>query len=144
MNTDLKARAEALLAALKVDGFRYIAGRPLDDLPWLKEALAAFMEAADAATVLNLIRERDEARAALKIEGEAHNLTLAERDKAWTALSAAREEVERYKIALADATRRPMGVLPASAEGLITTADMEAAEKRRPKHATLTKEPTDV
>jgi len=137
MNTDLKARAEALLAALKVDGFRYIAGRPLDDLPWLKEALAAFMEAADAATVLALIRERDESRAALKIEGEAHNLTLAERDKAWTALSAAREEVERYKIALADATRRPMGVLPASAVGLLTAAELDAAEARRPKHAVL-------
>lgn len=125
MNTDLKARAEALLAALKVDGFKYIAGRPLDDLPWIKEALAAFMEAADAATVLNLIRERDEAREerdlALKVIREPlEGLTAKEwmdeyfrrhkeafqhfekRVEAEAALSAAREEVERLKKQIAD------------------------------------------
>jgi hypothetical protein len=37
------------------------------------------------------------------------------------------------RIALADAIRRPMGVIPASAEGLITDADLDAAEKRRPR-----------
>lgn len=45
--------------------------------------------------------------------------------------------VERYKIALADAIRRPMGVTPDSAVGLVTTAELDAAEARRPKHAAL-------
>jgi len=41
------------------------------------------------------------------------------------------KKIAALKIALADAVRRPMGVLPASAEGLISEADMEAAELRR-------------
>lgn len=39
--------------------------------------------------------------------------------------------VEDYKIALADAVRRPMGVLPASAEGLVSEAEVMEAEQRR-------------
>ena len=42
-------------------------------------------------------------------------------------------KIEALRIALADAIRRPMGVIPASAEGLITDADLDAAEKRRPR-----------
>ena len=98
MNTDLKARAEALLAALKVDGFKYIAGRPLDDLPWLKEAIAAFMEAADAATVLNLIRERDEAREERDdLAQSLKQIMVADREAIEAALSAAQEEVARMQ-----------------------------------------------
>ena len=41
---------------------------------------------------------------------------------------------DQYRIALADAIRRPMGVVPDSADGLITQDELEAAEKRRPKH----------
>jgi hypothetical protein len=48
-------------------------------------------------------------------------------------LAAAAYEIERLRMALADAIRRPMGVIPASAEGLITSADLDAAEKRRPR-----------
>ena len=44
---------------------------------------------------------------------------------------AIREAVQPYRIALADAIRRPMGVVPASAEGLVTTAELDAAEERR-------------
>lgn len=40
-------------------------------------------------------------------------------------------ENARLRVALADAVRRPMGVVPASAEGLLTTADLDAAESRR-------------
>jgi hypothetical protein len=43
------------------------------------------------------------------------------------------QSIEAFRIALADAIRRPMGVIPASAEGLITAADLDAAEERRPR-----------
>ena len=46
-------------------------------------------------------------------------------------LNTLESHIERQRIALADAIRRPMGVVPASAEGLITDADLDAAEKRR-------------
>jgi hypothetical protein len=39
---------------------------------------------------------------------------------------------DRLLIALADAIRRPMGVVPDSAMGFVTDADLDAAEKRRP------------
>jgi hypothetical protein len=41
------------------------------------------------------------------------------------------EEITKLKIALADAVRSPMGVIPTSAEGLISFEDLEEAEKRR-------------
>ena len=40
-------------------------------------------------------------------------------------------EVSRYRTALADACRRPMGVVPDSADGLLAQDDLEAAEARR-------------
>ena len=40
-------------------------------------------------------------------------------------------QIAQLKIALADAIRRPMGVVPKSAEGLITELDIMAAEARR-------------
>jgi len=43
--------------------------------------------------------------------------------------AAEREMVLRE--ALADAIRRPMGVIPTSAEGLLTADELDAAEKRR-------------
>lgn len=43
------------------------------------------------------------------------------------------DESERLRIALVDAIRRPMGVIPASAEGLVSQADLDAAEQRRPR-----------
>lgn len=131
MNTDLKARAEALLAALKVDGFRYIAGRPLDDLPWLKGALAAFMEAADAATVLNLIRERDEAlereRQTFKDASEIN----AHSEASLTAMAAEREEVERLLSAMDREEAYLHRMIDASAEnGGIMHGDLEGAFHR--------------
>lgn len=39
--------------------------------------------------------------------------------------------VQRLRIALADSIRRPMGVVPDSAEGLITQEELDEAEKRR-------------
>ena len=45
--------------------------------------------------------------------------------------NALRDENARLRLALADAIRRPMGVVPASAEGLVTDADLVAAESRR-------------
>jgi len=41
------------------------------------------------------------------------------------------KENTELKIALADAIRRPMGVIPDSADGLITTIDLAEAETRR-------------
>lgn len=40
--------------------------------------------------------------------------------------------IEKYRTALADAIRRPMGTVPESAEGLVNLADLDAAEQRRP------------
>lgn len=37
----------------------------------------------------------------------------------------------RLKVALADAVRRPMGVIPRSAIGVIETSDLHSAERRR-------------
>lgn len=39
--------------------------------------------------------------------------------------------IAAYRIALADAIRRPMGVVPDSAVGCITLEELEQAEKRR-------------
>lgn len=39
----------------------------------------------------------------------------------------------KLKIALADAIRRPMGVVPESATGLITDQEIQEAETRRPR-----------
>ena len=46
-------------------------------------------------------------------------------------LRAQRELLQKYKLALADAIRRPMGVVPDSAVGLVTNEDLDAAEQRR-------------
>lgn len=46
-------------------------------------------------------------------------------------LQIVKNEVTRLRTALADAIRSPMGVVPDSAVGLITDAELEAAEKRR-------------
>lgn len=42
-------------------------------------------------------------------------------------------EAEQLKTALADAIRRPTGVVPESAEKFVTGEMLEAAEERRPK-----------
>ena len=44
---------------------------------------------------------------------------------------------DRYKNALADAIRRPMGIIPDSAEGLVNMDDLREAELRRPEESTL-------
>ncbi len=49
----------------------------------------------------------------------------------WKTLNDARVEIERLRMALADSIRRPMGVMPDSADGLITQDDLDAAERRR-------------
>lgn len=56
---------------------------------------------------------------------------LSDARVAASAVRALTEERDRLREALADAIRRPMGVIPASAEGLVTTADLDAAEARR-------------
>jgi hypothetical protein len=47
--------------------------------------------------------------------------------------------VAKYRRALADAIRRPMGTIPDSADGLVDMDDLRAAELRRPKTPTLEK-----
>lgn len=44
-----------------------------------------------------------------------------------------REQVAELRVALADAIRRPMGVVPESADGLVTQDELDAAEQRRLK-----------
>jgi len=46
-------------------------------------------------------------------------------------LATAIDERRRLRIALADAIRRPMGVIPDSAEGLLRDGDLDRAEVRR-------------
>lgn len=46
-------------------------------------------------------------------------------------LTEAADEIEILRIALADAIRRPMGVIPASAEGHITDEEIHRAEESR-------------
>jgi len=41
------------------------------------------------------------------------------------------DELSRLRIALADAIRRPMGVIPDSAQGLLSDGDLDLAEVRR-------------
>ena len=48
--------------------------------------------------------------------------------------SEADAEVERLRVALADAIRRPMGVIPNSADGLVTQKELDEAEMRRPRN----------
>lgn len=110
MTTDLKVLAEAATPGPRtgfVDKGRLVAimpsGRPGDictfaDPP--SDADAAFMLAATPAAILALYAERDGAMRLLKIEGEAHNLTLDERDKAQASLASYKEEVERLRGAL--------------------------------------------
>lgn len=43
--------------------------------------------------------------------------------------------IKKLKIALADAVRRPMGIIPDSAQGLLLPDEVEEAEKRRPRHS---------
>jgi len=47
------------------------------------------------------------------------------------ALPALLRERDRLRIALADSIRRPMGVIPDSAEGLLRDGDLDLAEARR-------------
>lgn len=44
-----------------------------------------------------------------------------------------RQEIEDMRAALADAIRRPMGVIPASAARFVTAEDLTEAEERRPR-----------
>ncbi len=44
-----------------------------------------------------------------------------------------REQVAELRVALADAIRRPMGVVPESADGLVTQDELDSAEQRRLK-----------
>ena len=48
-------------------------------------------------------------------------------DGDWVAV----EYAERLKTSLADAIRRPMGVIPDSAAGLLSHEELDEAEKRR-------------
>ena len=73
-------------------------------------------------------------------EIEMNNETRKRRIEAWAksqgeSAPAKSDTIEnenaRLRIALADAIRRPMGVIPASAEGLVTADGLRAAEERR-------------
>lgn len=125
--TDLKAAAEAAKAA-------HAGG----DLGAFSDAFGEFQRLATPSAVLALYAERDEAirrgenqfAVWVKCDVERRE-SVARAEAAEASLALYKEEVERLKIALADAIRRPMGVIPASAEGLVTYADVAAAEERR-------------
>lgn len=61
----------------------------------------------------------------LHSKGEAQAYEIEEAKKA------IRRTMKRYRKALADAIRRPMGVIPDSARGLVDSNDLELAEQRR-------------
>lgn len=68
------------------------------------------------------------------MEDSGDNLTIAwmlGANQSNNMLRAQRELLQKYKTALADAVRRPMGVVPDSAVGLVTNADLDNAEQRR-------------
>ena len=48
-----------------------------------------------------------------------------------TLLTDAADEIAGLRTALADAIRRPMGVVPDSAEGLLSEGDLDLAEAKR-------------
>ena len=60
---------------------------------------------------------------------------IAEREGMRRAAIYWHDNYDRAVAALADAIRRPMGVVPATAEGLVTQSDLDAAEKRRPMYS---------
>lgn len=53
----------------------------------------------------------------------------------WDAFTRKDQKITKLKIALADAIRRPMGIVPDSAirDNLVTPIELEEAEKRRPR-----------
>ena len=101
------------------------------------EARAVWCQCATAALTALGEREGEIARLAEARRKDAEafeslrNANTIVRDRA----KKAEALVERYKVALADAIRRPMGVTPDSAVGLVTTAELDAAEERRPRVA---------
>ena len=68
---------------------------------------------------------------AQEIQSAGHASATHPVEPAASDAAALRDENARLRLALADAIRRPMGVVPASAEGLVTDADLVAAESRR-------------
>lgn len=87
--------------------------------------------AALVAEVRRLEGERAEMNAVIRKQSERIRELLGELD-ALRLVEALRDtEIEKLKIALADAIRRPMGTWPDSAMGMITVQDVDAAEFRR-------------
>lgn len=66
-------------------------------------------------------------------EADEQPLATAEGMYRRALLLEAAEEIRILRIALADAIRRPMGVIPASAEGHITNEELDRAEEHRQK-----------
>lgn len=153
--TDLKAAAEAAKAARAA--FHAEVAKPDHDPEFPSDAWYGaqvawgaadyvLAEAASPDAILALYAERDGAFLTSQQAAQSYSNLMrvkddidAQRQAAEASIASYKEEVERLKIALADAIRRPMGVIPASAEGLITYADIAAAEERRAQ--ALTKEP---
>jgi hypothetical protein len=51
--------------------------------------------------------------------------------------------INKYRIALADAIKRPLGIIPHSAQGLISDLDLQLAETRRDLFNKPADEPLD-
>jgi len=75
--------------------------------------------------------DRDEARAEVYRLKCSMTETSKERDAAIRERDEAIRERDEARVALADAIRRPMGVVPESAAGLVTQDELDAAEQRR-------------
>lgn len=67
------------------------------------------------------------------VGGKQLYITMDIKPTRWAHLPGNETEIDRLKIALADAIRRPMGIVPESAEGLIDDHDLKLAEERRVK-----------
>lgn len=85
------------------------------------DTVRAILDALDEAR-----KERDDA-CKMYLDGVMTKRAIA----AEAALDEARAENARLREALADAIRRPMGIVPESAIGLVSSADLDDAEQRR-------------
>lgn len=81
-----------------------------------------------------------EDRAKKFLDVQSYGSLIPETRRLWTAwlmgfadkeTAELKVENERLKVALADAIRRPMDVVPDSAQGLVTQDEVQTAEERR-------------
>jgi hypothetical protein len=84
----------------------------------------------DVSGPCQVLQQENKALNDVEHSGPAVNSTPIQRTVCGECLRLTDEERERFRTALADAINRPMGVIPASAEGLVSPQELEAARFR--------------